>query len=175
MKNIKVYIQTSDANITVPVYAHSTDAGMDICAAEDVTLAPGETKLIRTGIQLAIPEGYECQVRPRSGISLKTPLRVCNAPGTIDAGYRDEVCVIIQNTSLPIMMRSGTIYAIPDFEEYHYLISEKGNKQGWYEIKKGDRIAQLVFAKYEKVQFETVPDVKTIGENRGGGFGSTGV
>jgi len=170
---MKVYIQTSEKQ-AIPAYAHDTDAGMDVCAAEDVTLAPGETKLIPTGIRLAIPEGYECQVRPRSGVSLKTPLRVCNAPGTVDAGYRDEVCVIMQNTSLPFKVTGGQVEVLEDIAENHHGISSKGNLHGWYDIRKGDRIAQIVFAKYEKVEFESVHDVKAIGEDRGGGFGSTG-
>ena len=169
---IKVYIET--ANDNVPKYAHDTDAGMDICANEKVTLAPGETNLIHTGIKLAIPEGYECQVRPRSGLSLNTPLRVANAPGTIDAGYRDEVCVIMQNTSDAYEIWANRVMVREDTPANHHLVSEKGNKQGWYEIKPGDRIAQLVFAKYEKTEFEVVEDVKAIGGDRGGGFGSTG-
>ena len=170
---IKVNIQSENMNI--PKYAHATDAGMDVCSNEEITLAPGETKLIHTGIRLAIPEGYECQVRPRSGLSLNTPLRVANAPGTIDAGYRDEVCVILQNTSSPFENWCNRVMVLEDRPGNHFPVSQKGNKQGWYEIKPGDRIAQLVFAKYEKAEFVTVENVKAIEGDRGGGFGSTGV
>ena len=170
---IKVYIDSADG--TCPEYAHATDAGMDVRAAEDVTIAPGETVLVHTGIRLAIPEGYECQVRSRSGLSLKTPLRVANAPGTIDSGYRDEVRVIMQNTSLPFEIWNNKVLILEDRPSNHFSVNEKGNKNGWYEIHKGDRIAQLVFAKYEKADFETVDDVKCIEGDRGGGFGSTGV
>ena len=170
---IKVFIQSN--NDKLPGYAHETDAGMDICSNEDLVLAPGETKLIHTGIKMAIPEGYECQVRPRSGLSLNTPLRVSNAPGTIDAGYRDEICVIMQNTSLPYEIWHNKVMVLEDRKENYYTLSQKGNKQGWYIVNKGDRIAQIVFKKYEKAEFKNVTDVKSIGEDRGGGFGSTGV
>lgn len=170
---IRVYIEADEKQI--PAYAHETDAGMDLCASEDVTIAPGETKLVPTGIKIALPEGYECQVRPRSGLSLNTPLRIANAPGTIDAGYRGEVCVIMTNTSSPFELWHGKAMVREDRPSNHFLTNQKGNKQGWYEIKKGDRIAQAVFAKYEKVEFERTDDVTTIGEDRGGGFGSTGI
>ena len=173
MQKIKVFIECE--NNQIPAYAHETDAGLDICAAEDVTLAPGETKLIKTGIKLAIPEGYECQVRPRSGLSLNTPLRVTNTPGTIDAGYRGEVCIIMQNTSMPFEIWNNNLRVLDNVPQNHFLTSQKGNKQGWYEIKKGDKIAQLVFSKYEKVEFVECQNVKEIGEDRGGGFGSTGI
>jgi len=80
-----------------PAYAHISDSGMDVFALEDITLAPGEQKIIPIGIKVALPAGYELQVRPKSGISSKTKLRVANAPGTIDAGYRDEIGIIIEN------------------------------------------------------------------------------
>ena len=170
---VKVYIQHDGL---LPAYAHETDAGIDVCAAEDTVIAPGETKLVRTGLKMAIPEGYECQIRPRSGISLNTPLRIPNAPGTIDSGYRGEVCVIMQNTSCPFYPGcDDEMFVMRNASYNHYLISQKGNKPGWYDIKKGDRIAQLVFAKYEKAEFEVIEDVKNICGDRGGGFGSTGV
>ena len=78
-----------------PAYAHVTDSGMDVFALEDITLAPGEQKIIPIGIKVAIPAGYELQVRPKSGISAKTKLRIANTPGTIDAGYRDEIGIIV--------------------------------------------------------------------------------
>ena len=97
---IDVYVETLREDITLPFYANPYDAGMDVCAAEDVMIKPGETVIIPTGLKFAIPEGYEIQVRPRSGISYRTPLRISNSPGTIDAGYRDELGIIMTNTSL---------------------------------------------------------------------------
>lgn len=170
----EVYIQLEDGAVA-PTYAHDTDAGMDICANEDVILAPGETKLIHTGIHMVIPEGYEVQIRPRSGLSLNTPLRVCNAPGTIDAGYRDEVCIIMQNTSERFYTDGiGKVKVMPNSEENHYDCSAKGNKKGWYEIKKGNRIAQMVLHEVPRMVLVACEDVTAIGTNRNGGFGSTG-
>ena len=158
---MKVYIETCEENINLPEYSNYGDAGMDVRASENTVLMPGEVKLIKTGIKVAVPVGYELQVRPRSGISINTPLRISNTPGTIDSGYRGEVGIILENTS-----RNG---------ENEYLITEKGNKQGVYKINKGDRIAQIVLNKYELIEFEKIEDVSTIGNNRNGGFGSSGV
>ena len=171
-KPLTVYIEDAEM---LPFYAHPTDAGMDVCAAEDIILAPGETKIIKTGLKMAIPEGYECQIRPRSGLSLKTPLRIANSPATIDAGYRDEIGVIMQNTSRDYEFREGVAFPLNNVPENYCFTSEKGNRNGWYLINKGDRIAQLVFVKVEHVEFEIVNDVHAIGEDRGGGFGSTGI
>ena len=137
---------------------------MDLRSAVDTEIAPGETKVIPTGLKLAIPEGYEIQIRPRSGLSLKTPLRIANSPGTIDAGYRDELGIIVNNSSVIN-------------KKIKYDINEKGNKEGTYVIKKGDRIAQMVLNKIEKIEFVKVNEgkIETIGNNRGGGFGHTGV
>ena len=112
---VDVKVQKIHEDAVIPEYAHTTDAGADICAIEDVTVKPHTTVLIRTGLKVAIPIGYEIQIRPRSGMSLKTTMRVANTPGTIDAGYRGEVCVIMENT---------------------------GNLT--YNISKGDRVAQMV-------------------------------
>ena len=143
---IEVMIEVCDSRARIPIYARSGDAGMDVCSIENVNIKPGQTIIVKTGLKVAIPEGYEIQVRPRSGLSLKTPLRLANAPGTIDAGYRDEIGIIIQNTS-----------ATED-----------------YEIMQGDRIAQLVLQQVPAIIWAQVDDVQAIGENRGGGFGSSG-
>lgn len=149
----------------IPAYAHVSDAGMDLYASESVVLHPGETKLVHTGIALAIPDGYEAQIRPRSGLSLNTMLRIPNSPGTIDSGYRDEVCIILHNASF-----------LPSTEPDRVLtLSEKMNRHGTYRIEKGDRIAQMIFAGYAKAKIQIVDDVSQIGDNRQGGFGSTGV
>lgn len=158
----------------VPCYGRHGDAGADLIASEDVTIAPGETVLVKTGLKMEIPEGYEVQIRPRSGLSLNTPLRIANAPGTIDSGYRGEVCVIMQNTSERYYTDgAGMVKVMPDKPVNHYLVSDKGNRKGWYDIKKGDRIAQMVVNRYETAEFSVVDHLS--GSDRGeDGFGSTG-
>lgn len=160
---MNIYIEKISEDAVMPFYAHEGDAGMDLCANEDVIIAPGETKLVPTGLKMAIPVGYEVQIRPRSGISLKTKLRVANAPGTIDSGYRGEVCVIMDNISAP-----NTV-------ENRITIEDKG-QQGTYLIKKGNRIAQMVIASVEKGEIIECQNVESIDSDRGvGGFGSSGV
>ena len=145
-EQIQVPVELCRPAARLPQYAHPDDAGTDIYAAETVTIAPGQTVLVATGLKVAIPDGFELQIRPRSGLSFKTPLRVPNTPGTIDAGYRDEVRVIMQNTS-------------PDTP---------------YTVSVGDRIAQFVLQRVPMAAFTLVDSVAEIGENRGGGFGSSG-
>ncbi|MFZ5989158.1 MAG: dUTP diphosphatase [Bacillota bacterium] len=161
--DVEVFLEVCREGATIPAYAREGDAGMDVCAAEDVVISPGETVIIPTGLKLAVPEGYEIQVRPRSGISFKTPLRLSNSPGTIDSGYRDELGIIMTNTS-----------AASDENEI-LSINAKGNRKGTYKINKGDRVAQIVLQVVPKIKFTMVDSVKGIGKNRGGGFGSTGV
>lgn len=128
----------------LPCYAKPGDAGMDICAAEDITLPAFCWKAISTGIYMQLPEGYECQIRSRSGLAAKHGIQVLNSPGTIDSGYRGEVKVILKN-----------------------------NAYAPYDIKKGDRIAQMVFA---PVTTATITEVAELSDSvRGeGGLGSTG-
>lgn len=127
-----------------PAYATEGAAGLDVVAAEDLTLAPGQRHAVSTGFSIAIPEGYEVQVRPRSGLALKHGITCLNTPGTIDHDYRGEVKVILAN-----------------------LGSEP------FEVRRGERIAQLVPAPVLKASFV---EVEALGETcRGaGGFGSTG-
>jgi len=162
---IELMIEKCREGAVIPTYANNGDAGMDIYAAEDVIVAPGCSVLVPTGLKMAIPYGYEVQIRPRSGVSYKTPLRVPNSPGTIDCGYRDEVNVIIYNASV----REDASADSP------FTLNDKGCKHGTYKISKGDRVAQMVFAKVEYCSPVVVDSVAGIGENRGGGFGSTGV
>ncbi|NMA64877.1 MAG: aminotransferase [Clostridiaceae bacterium] len=163
-------------DITLPSYANPYDAGMDVCAAEDVLIKPGQTAIIPTGLKFAIPEGYEIQVRPRSGISYKTPLRISNSPGTIDAGYRDELVIIMTNTSPERNPEGKTCDSGDEENEQNYLtLDSKGNKKGTYLIKKGERVAQLILAQVPRMNLIKVDSVSDIGFNRGGGFGSTGV
>ena len=143
--NIAVELCREDAKL--PTYAHAYDAGFDIYLPEDFTIKAHEYgKIAPTGLKMAIPTGYELQIRPRSGNSVKTTLRIANAPGTIDCGYCDEIGIICDNI---------------------------GDKD--LEFKKGDRIAQGILAISPKGIFNQVEDIlKVPGSNRGGGYGSTG-
>jgi dUTP pyrophosphatase len=164
-REIDVFVEICRDDAVIPRYSRPGDAGMDVCAAEETIIRPGETAVVPTGLKLAIPEGYEIQVRPRSGISLNTPLRLANSPGTIDSGYRDELGIIIWNAS-----------GAADAEVAEELtVDSKGNKSGTYRIRKGDRIAQILLMPVPRIRFREVKSVREIGNDRGGGFGSTGV
>jgi len=130
--------------LALPAYATPGAAGMDVLAAEDVMLAPGARQAVGSGFSVAIPEGYEIQVRPRSGLALKHGISVPNTPGTIDSDYRGEVKVILINL--------GT-------EDFH--------------ITRGDRIAQLVLAPVTLAAWEEVEELDETARGAGG-FGSTG-
>lgn len=178
---VTVHVEICKEGTVLPSYANVGDAGMDIRAAEDVLIAPGETKVVPTGLKIAIPNGYEVQVRPRSGLSLKTPLRISNSPGTIDSGYRNEVGIIIENSSQRLFYDlrqddSSNEIAFREPTYPTYSIDEKGNKNGNYLVKKGDRVAQIVLAKFETIAFQLADEgsIENIGINRGGGFGSSG-
>ena len=165
-KTILIPIEYCHADAKMPAYAHLTDSGMDVFALEDITIAPGETKLIPIGIKVAIPAGYELQVRPKSGRCLKSKLRIANTPGTIDAGYRDEIGIIVDNIEPFIkeakMDGNGRLYEV--------LFGSS------YTIGKGEKFAQLVLAEVPKASFFEVESVGAIeNDGRNGGFGSTGV
>jgi dUTP pyrophosphatase len=130
--------------LPLPAYATAHAAGMDVVAAESVTLAPGGRHAVATGFAIAIPEGYEVQVRPRSGLALKHGITCLNTPGTIDADYRGEVKVILANL---------------------------GAKP--FEVVRGERIAQLVPAPVLRADFNVVESLSQT-ERGAGGFGSTG-
>jgi dUTP pyrophosphatase len=144
MREIAVKVALKDG-AALPVYKTSFAAGMDIGANEDGVIAPGESKLVSTGLFLEIPEGYEAQVRPRSGLALKHGIGLLNSPGTIDSDYRGEVLVLLHNFSK---------------EPFKY--------------NKGDRIAQIVFAEVARASL-TVSHTLSDTVRGGGGFGSTGV
>jgi dUTP pyrophosphatase len=146
-EKVEIFVEKCRETAILPRYAHEDDAGMDIYAAQTVFIEAGRTALVPTGLKMAIPDGFELQVRPRSGLSLKTPLRVPNSPGTIDSGYRDEICVIVWNSS--------------DSEAFT--------------VNQGDRIAQFVLARVPMAVFTEVESASAIGTDRGGGFGSSGV
>ena len=165
---ITIPIEIINKDAKMPTYAHDTDAGMDVYALDDYTINPGETKLIPTGIKVAIPAGYELQVRPKSGRCLKTKLRVANTPGTIDSGYRDEVGVIIENVEPPI---KDITY---DFDENGRPIITSILHGAPYTIGKGEKFAQLVLSAVPKANFQQVDKLTEAGD-RNGGFGSTGL
>lgn len=165
-KNILIPLEFCREDAKMPAYAHLTDSGMDVYATEDITIAPGETKLVPIGIKVAIPAGYELQVRPKSGRCLKSKLRIANTPGTIDAGYRDEIGIIIDNIEPFIkeakMDENGRLYEVL-FGSSHT-------------IGKGEKFAQLVLCEVPKAVFYEVEKVSDIAnDGRNGGFGSTGV
>ena len=166
---IPLSIEFCNPEAKMPTYANKGDAGMDVYALEDYTIKPGETKLIPTGIKVAIPEGYELQVRPKSGRALKTKLRVANTPGTIDSGYRSEIGVIIENIEPPIQ-DIGFHY-----NDNNQLIIDSILRGKDYYIGKGEKFAQLVLCKVYEASFTQVTDITTVKGNRGGGFGSSSI
>ena len=134
-----------DPDLPLPTYARAGDAGLDLVAREPATLAPGGGRaLIPTGIAFAIPEGYAGFVQPRSGLALRHGVTCLNTPGLIDAGYRDELKVLLVNLDAAAA----------------------------FEVRRGERIAQLVVQAVARVQWQPVEALD--GTNRGGGFGSTG-
>ena len=169
ISSILIPIEFCNKNARMPIYAHETDAGLDIYSTEDINIRPGETILIKTGLKVAIPVGYELQVRPKSGISLKTKLRIANTPGTIDSGYRDEIGIIIENIEQPIQDISY------HFDNNNKIVIDSILHGKTYSIEKGQKIAQLVLNKISKANFVLVDTVNKIEGDRGGGFGSTGL
>ena len=164
-RHVLIPIEYCRPDAKIPTYAHLTDAGMDIYLTEDVTIHPGETVLIPTGIKVALPLGYELQVRPKSGRSLKSKLRIANTPGTIDAGYRDEIGIIADNID-PVIRHA-------DIDETGRLYNILWGSD--ITLSKGEKIAQLVLSEVPKAVFYEVENVSTIeNDGRKGGFGSTG-
>jgi dUTP pyrophosphatase len=145
MSSVEVLITRLDPDLPLPRYAKGGDAGADIVSRIDITLAPGERGLVPTGIAIALPDGYVALVHPRSGLAIKHGVTMVNAPGTVDAGYRGELQIILINH----------------------------DKSESVSFKRGDRIAQLVIQKVERAEFVEVRELP--GSGRGtGGFGSTG-
>ena len=145
-KVINIPVELCHENAKLPTYAHDDDAGFDFYLPESVSIEPHQTIIAKTGLKMAIPVGYELQIRPRSGTSFKTALRIANTPGTIDSGYRDEIGIICWNTSDEILT-----------------------------FKAGERIAQGILNEIPRGKFNIVEDItKVVGSNRNGGFGSSG-
>lgn len=150
----KINLKRLHADAVIPTYAHGPqeDAGMDLYAVEETRLFPMRPALVKTGLSLELPPGFEAQIRPRSGLSLKEGITVWNAPGTVDPSYRGEIGVIL----LWAVGWPFDLYAAPT-----------------YVVRPGDRIAQMVIAKYEPVAFELQEELSTSVRSSGG-FGSTG-
>jgi dUTP pyrophosphatase len=142
---MRVAIRRLDADVPLPAYARPGDAGLDLYAAESVTVEPGARVLVRTGIALAIPDGFAALVLPRSGLALRHGLTVLNSPGLIDSGYRGEVKVLVVNT----------------------------DRRTAVKLARGDRVAQLVVQRIETVQLTEVDELPAS-ERGTGGFGSSG-
>jgi len=143
--DLEVQIVRLDADLPVPAYAHPDDAGADLVTTVDLTLRPGERAMVPTGVALALPPGYVALVHPRSGLAARHGVSIVNTPGTVDAGYRGEVKVLLINHDLKEAV----------------------------ELRRGDRIAQLVVQRFERARFVEVAALP--GSARGaGGYGSTG-
>lgn len=145
---IRIYrISSATNDVPLPAYATDGSAGMDIFSAVDrpLTVQPGETVLVPTGFSIELPQGFEAQIRPRSGLAIKQNIGLMNAPGTIDSDYRGEVKVVLTN-----------------FGKEEFIIN------------RGDRIAQMVIARYERIEWE-LSDSLNDTVRGAGGFGSTGI
>lgn len=172
-KIVRIPIELCHPDAKIPTYANTTDAGMDVYALEDITIKPGETVLVKTGLKVAIPVGYEIQVRPKSGRALKTKMRVANSPGTIDSGYRDEIGIIIDNIEPPIKDITYTSELVDGKPVYTITSILHGSDMF---ITKGEKFAQLVLSEKPKAAFYEVDSVSKIeNDGRKGGFGSTGL
>lgn len=141
---VMVKVLPHGQGLDLPAYATEGAAGMDVVSAQDVTLAPGARQAVETGLSIAIPAGYEVQVRPRSGLALKHGVTVANAPGTIDSDYRGELKVILINLG-----------------------------SAAFDIRRGDRVAQLVLAPVTRAAWVAVDQLEETARGEGG-FGSTG-
>lgn len=163
---IQIPYEKCHPDAKMPEYAHIGDSGMDVFALEDITISPGETVLVPTGLKFAIPNGYELQVRAKSGVALKTKLRLGNGVGTCDACYRGEVKVIIENIEPPI---KDITYEFDD--NGRPIITSILHGQS-YTIGKGQKFAQLVLMEVPKANFYLVDRVDET-DRGSGGFGSS--
>jgi dUTP pyrophosphatase len=141
---MQVQIKKVHPDAIIPKYQTAGAAGVDLCSVEDVTVGEGDKALVATGLSMAIPLGWEGQVRPRSGLAAKSALTVLNSPGTIDSDYRGEVKVILVN-----------------------------HGRGAFYVRKGDRIAQMVFTPVAQASFVETDELEST-DRGAGGFGSTG-
>lgn len=144
MSNLVVKVKFLNAEAQAPQYAKPGDAGADLRAVEQVSIFPGDSVMVKTGIAIELPIGYEAQVRPRSGLAYKKQITVLNTPGTVDEGYRGEVGVILINHGKTTFL-----------------------------VEKGDKIAQLVIKPVKQADFQIVDELSDTSRGEGG-FGSTG-
>ncbi|MEA5454275.1 dUTP diphosphatase [Sinomonas sp. JGH33] len=142
---LEVEVVMLDDGLPAPSYAHPGDAGADLCSRIDFSLAPGERRLVPTGVSIALPFGYVALIHPRSGLATRHGLTVVNAPGTVDAGYRGEIAVTLLNT----------------------------DTRETLSLRRGDRIAQMVIQRVEYARFVSVAELSESARGTGG-FGSTG-
>jgi len=145
-KKMILKFQKINPEAKIPRYVHHGDAAMDIRSIEPYEIHPKKTALIKTGLKVQIPFGYEAQIRPRSGLALKHGITIPNSPGTIDSGYRGEVCIILRNHSDEL-----------------------------FKIEKHDRIAQMLITKHEIPHIEEVKELDSSEERQEKSFGSSGV
>lgn len=181
MTQLNVKIRKVRPHAVVPTYGTAGAACFDLYAAEDVIIAPGDTAAVPVGFAVELPDGYEMQIRPRSGISLKTKLRVANSPGCVDSDFRGEVAVIFDNIFETLYEKDGTpaftdVVATLDgkndditFAKTHAFVS------GTVHIRRGERIAQAAVVPIPRVSFVEVDEELTQTERGAGGFGHTGV
>ena len=163
-KNLIIPVEKTAEDVKLPTYSTEGSAAMDVYSTEEFDLAPGESKIVKTGLKVEVPVGYGLFVLPRSGISAKTKLRVSNAPGCIDSDYRGEIGVILENIEPKIA---------------DLVIDEDGRATGIlygksYHIEKGERIAQIVIFETPTMAFSEVSKVNETVRGEGG-FGSTGI
>ena len=170
---LTIPIELCRENAVMPTYAHDTDAAMDIYCCEDITINPGETVIVPTGIKTAIPKGYALLIQPRSGQSAKTKLRITNTPGLIDSGYRDEIGVIIENIEQPVQDIDYHFYE-GDLTTKPQIIIDSILHGKSYTLEKGQRIAQMRLVEAPTVSWMKVENIGEIEGDRGGGFGSSG-
>ena len=145
MTFLDVAVRRLDPELPLPAYAHPGDAGADLLTSVDVRLAPGERALVPTGVAIALPVGFVALVHPRSGLAARHGLSIVNTPGTVDAGYRGEIKVLLINT----------------------------DRQETIELRRGDRVAQLVIQRHETARFTEVDELPDS-QRGAGGYGSTG-
>lgn len=181
-QTIRIGFKRLSENATIPTKAYASDSGFDLYAAEDVIIEPGETKIVPTDIAVKLPQGFEGQVRPRSGVTAKTKLRV--QLGTIDEGFGGNIGVIVDNTKQRMMYVDigGGTSVLKDVTAFDYFtICGTGEyagervADGSYKIRKGDRIAQLVVQALPEVTAVEIDGFTEESERGEGGFGSTGV
>lgn len=166
---IKVGFKRLSDGAIIPTKAHQSDSGFDLFASEDVIIEPGETSIVPTGIAVELPKGYEAQVRPRSGITAKTKLRV--QLGTIDQEYTGEIGVIVDNIADDPFGNTSRYIKYVDGSE---IRQDEDIPDGTYHIRKGDRIAQLVVQSLPAVTAVEIENFSEESERGEDGFGSSG-